>query len=327
MADPNDDLHGAAPDRAATALLPPGARRRCARVGATRSAQVTLTHPDRVLFPAHGPDKAELQRYYAAVRAPLWAHLAGRPLSVLRAGGDGRAFFQRHGADAAPQLFVPVPRPDGAPYMRLRAAAAIDGLAQLGIVELHTWGTRARAPQRADRLVFDLDPDPALDWAAVRDAALRVRELLDELGLAARLKTSGGAGLHVVVPLAPAVPFELAAEFSARVARHLARSLPASFVATRGAGRRRGRVYVDWQRNQTSASTVAAWSPRWRAGAPVSMPLDWSELGATDLRFAHFDLHSAAARYARRGDPWLMTPLRGQRLAARALRRAGSLLR
>lgn len=240
MADPNDDLHGAAPDRAATALLPPGARRRCARVGATRSAQVTLTHPDRVLFPAHGPDKAELQRYYAAVRAPLWAHLAGRPLSVLGAGGDGRAFFQRHGADAAPQLFVPVPRPDGAPYMRLRAAAAIDGLAQLGIVELHT---------------------------------------------------------------------------------------PASFVATRGAGRRRGRVYVDWQRNQTSASTVAAWSPRWRAGAPVSMPLDWSELGATDLRFAHFDLHSAAARYARRGDPWLMTPLRGQRLAARALRRAGSLLR
>ena len=246
MADPNDDLHGAAPDRAATALLPPGARRRGARVGATRSAQVTLTHPDRVLFPAHGPDKAELQRYYAAVRAPLWAHLAGRPLSVLRAGGDGRAFFQRHGADAAPQLFVPVPRPDGAPYMRLRA---------------------------------------------------------------------------------PAVPFELAAEFSARVARHLARSLPASFVATRGAGRRRGRVYVDWQRNQTSASTVAAWSPRWRAGAPVSMPLDWSELGATDLRFAHFDLHSAAARYARRGHPWLMTPLRGQRLAARALRRAGSLLR
>jgi len=243
---------------------------------------------------------------------------------VLRAGGDGRAFFQRHGADAAPHLFAPVPQPGGEPYVRLRAAAAIGGLAQLGIVELHTWSTRASAPQRADRLVFDLDldPDPALDWATVCDAALRVRELLDELVLAARLKTSGGAGLHIVVPLTPAVPFELAAHFGARVARQLARAQPGTFVARRGAEHRRGRLYVDWQRNQASASTVAAWSPRWRTGAPVSMPLDWSELGATDLRFAHFDLRSAAARFARRGDPWITTPLRGQRLGARVLQRA-----
>jgi bifunctional non-homologous end joining protein LigD len=302
---------------------PPAVPRRRPRRGGPRAAAspgvevATLTHPDRVLFPGDGLTKADLLSYYTQVREALWPQLERRPVSVLRAAGGGKSFFQRHAADEYPQLFAAVPA--GArdePWMRLRSGAAIPGLAQPGIVELHTWGARTPRLDRADRLVFDLDPDPGLDWASVRVAALQLHELLQELGLEARLKTSGGAGLHLEVPLAPVVTFDVGSDFSARLARHLERRFPERFTARRGAGNRTGRVFVDWQRNQYAASTVAAWSPRLRRGAPVSMPLDWDELGEEDLRFAHFNLHNAPQRLATLGDPWARRPLRPQRLGA-----------
>jgi bifunctional non-homologous end joining protein LigD len=283
-----------------------------------RRERFPLTHPQRVLFADDGITKAQLDRYYDVMQEALWPQLERRMLSLLRSGGQGKVFVQRHGATDAPQLFAAMPTPDGEgePYLRLRSAVAIGGLAQLGVVELHTGSARAPRVDRADRLVFDLDPDPKLDWQTVRTGAVLLREMLAELGLRGLLKTSGGAGLHVVVPLAPAVDFGLAADFSARVARHLARLFPERFTATRGAERRRGKTFIDWQRNQREATTVAAWSPRWRRGAPVSVPLDWDELGRQDLRFAHFNLQNAPGRFLEHGQAWAAAATRGQRLTA-----------
>jgi bifunctional non-homologous end joining protein LigD len=176
-------------------------------------------------------------------------------------------------------------------------------------------------PERADRITFDLDPDPALAWNVVREAATLVRELLEELGLETRLKTSGGMGLHVVVPIAKGPPLEVAAAFARRVAEHLARLVPQRFSARRGAPNRQGKVYVDWQRNQFAATTVAAYSPRHRPGVPVSMPIDWDELGRKDIRAAWFNLRNVAARIAERGDAWADAPPLRQTLTQRVIDR------
>jgi bifunctional non-homologous end joining protein LigD len=273
---------------------------------ATRST-VTLTHPQRVLFPTDGVTKQQLAAYYEAVAPVLWPHLKSRPLSLVRATGTpGRVFFQRHVEGDADGALKPVhiPSSDEEPYFVCRSEDAVPQLAQFGAVELHTWGSLMPRPERADRLTFDLDPDPTLPWERVREAATLVRELLQELGLQSLLKTSGGAGLHVVVPLQRGPPMEAAAAFSRRVAEHLARVIPQRFSARRGAANRQGRIYVDWQRNQFAATTVAAYSPRHRPGVPVSLPIAWDELGPQDLRAAHFNLRNVAARIAEQGDAW-----------------------
>jgi len=290
-----------APARAAAEIKTASARKRRGAAG------VQLTHPERVLFPADGVTKQQLAAYYEAIAPVLWPHLRARPLSLVRAtSGRGRVFFQRHmDGESIPGLTpVPIPSSDDEPYFVCKSEASIPLLAQMGAVELHTWGSRMPRPERADRLTFDLDPDPSLPWSKVREAATLVRGLLDELGLRSLLKTSGGFGLHVVVPLDKGPPFEVAAAFSRRVAEHLAQLIPQRFSAKRGASNREGRIYVDWQRNQSAATTVAAYSPRHRPGVPVSLPIGWDELGRQDLRAAHFNLRSVVARIAERGDAW-----------------------
>jgi bifunctional non-homologous end joining protein LigD len=194
-------------------------------------------------------------------------------------------------------------------------------LAQMGAVELHTWGSRMPRPEMADRITFDLDPDPALAWPRVREAAILVRDMLQELGLRSLLKTSGGMGLHIVVPLAKGPPLDVAAAFSRRVAEHLARSNPQRFSAKRGASNRQGRIYLDWQRNQFAATTVCAYSPRHRPGVPVSLPIDWAELGKRDIRGPYFNLRNVAARVAERGDAWAALPPIRQSLTKRVIDR------
>jgi bifunctional non-homologous end joining protein LigD len=293
---------------------------------ATRALErtVRLTNPQRVLYPADGVTKHDLAEYYAAIAPVLWPHLKARPLSLVRAtGAQGRVFFQRHiDGGAFPGLeSVSIPGSDAEPYFVCRSMDAVPTLAQMGAVELHTWGSRMPNPERADRMTFDLDPDPTLPWPRVREAATLVRELLEELGLRSRLKTSGGMGLHIVVPLASGPPMEVAASFSRRVAEHLARLAPQRFSARRGAEHRKGKVYVDWQRNQFAATTVSAYSPRHRAGVPVSMPLAWDELGRKDIRGACFNLRNVVARVADRGDAWAdEAPLR-QKLTQRVIDR------
>ena len=300
------------------AMSPAGAT--SPRPGRKSTLELKLTHPQRVLFPADGVTKQQLAGYYEAVAPVLWPHLRARPLSLVRAtSNQGRVFFQRHlNGDGLPGLkAVEMPGSDEEPYFVCASQDSIPLLAQLGAVELHTWGSRMPKPERADRITFDLDPDPALPWPRVREAATLLRDMLADLGLTARLKTSGGRGLHVVVPLAQAAPFEAAAAFSRRVAEHLGRLIPERFSAKRGASNRKGRIYVDWQRNQFAATTVAAYSPRHRPGVPVSLPVDWDELGTSDIRGAHFNLRNVAARIAERGDAWGALPPTRQSLTRR----------
>jgi bifunctional non-homologous end joining protein LigD len=282
-----------------------------------------LTHPERVLYPADGVTKRQLADYYEAIAPVLWPHLQKRPLSVIRAtSAQGRVFFQRHLDGDVPGLTpVAIPGSDEEPYFVCSSLESIPRLAQMGAVELHTWGSRVPRAERADRITFDLDPDPTLPWKPVREAATLVRGLLQELGLQCLLKTTGGQGLHLVVPLVRGPPFEVVAAFSRRVAEHLARLIPERFSAKRGAPNRKGRIYVDWQRNQLAATTAAAYSPRHRPGVPVSLPIHWDELGRDDIRAARFNLRNVAARIAAQGDAWDATKLSPQVLTQRVIAR------
>jgi bifunctional non-homologous end joining protein LigD len=250
--------------------------------------------------------------------------LRARPLSLVRATSNpGRVFFQRHiGGKSVPGLTsVEIPSSDENPYFVCSAQDSIPLLAQMGAVELHTWGSRMPHPELADRITFDLDPDPTLPWPRVREAATLLRDLLAGLGLACLLKTSGGMGLHVVVPLTKGPTMSVAAAFSRRIAEHLGRVIPERFSSKRGAPNREGRIYVDWQRNQFAATTVAAYSPRNRPGVPVSVPIAWDELGAKDIRGPHFNLRNVAARVAAQGDAWAALPPVRQTLTRRVIDR------
>lgn len=302
---------------------PPAARRATRRTQARAPARDWLTHPERVLYPADGVTKRQLADYYEAIAPVLWPHLQKRPLSVIRAtSAQGRVFFQRHLDGDVPGLTpVAIPGSDEEPYFVCSSLESIPRLAQMGAVELHTWGSRLPRAERADRITFDLDPDPTLPWKPVREAATLVRDLLLELGLRCLVKTTGGQGLHLVVPLQRGPPFEVAAAFSRRVAEHLARLIPGRFSAKRGAANRKGRIYVDWQRNQLAATTAAAYSPRHRPGVPVSLPIAWDELGRDDIRAARFNLRNAAARIAAQGDAWEQAKLPAQALTQRVIAR------
>ncbi len=250
-----------------------------------------LTHPERVLYPDDGVTKAELAAWFDAVADSLLPHLIDRPLSVLRVTGQRPPFFQRHLAGRR------------APFVTCNSREDLQQLAQLGVVELHTWGTRRSWTTVADRLTFDLDPGAGLPWSRVRDAALAVRRHLANLGLESFAKATGGKGLHVVVPLTPPRPrWPRALEFARAVSRHFASAAPGEFTARTGEAARRGRVFIDYLRNTRGASSVAAFSPRWRPGVPVAVPLSWEELESQDGRplYALRELDAATARRLQR---------------------------
>ncbi|MEZ5531403.1 MAG: hypothetical protein R3E69_03390 [Steroidobacteraceae bacterium] len=245
-----------------------------------------LTHPERVLYPGDGVTKAELAAWFDAVAGTLLPQLAGRPLSVLRFAGDRAPFFQRH-----------IPGARGVATCDTRADLA--ALAQLGVVELHTAGTKRGFVACADRLTFDLDPGAGLPWARLRAAACAVRDFLADLGLVSFAKSTGGSGLHVVVPLTvPRPRWVRVLDFSRAVSQHFARTAPDDYTARPGATARQGKVFIDYLRNARGASAVAAFSPRWRPGVPVAVPLSWREVESSDVlpRYTLRALDAAAAR-------------------------------
>ncbi|MGD9599251.1 MAG: DNA polymerase domain-containing protein [Steroidobacteraceae bacterium] len=245
-----------------------------------------LTHPERVLYPGDGVTKAELAAWFDAVAESLLPQLADRPLSVLRIAGDRAPFFQRH-------------LPGARGVTACDSRADLQALAQLGVVELHTAGTRRAFVACADRLTFDLDPGTGLPWGRLRDAACAVRDFLASLGLVSFAKSTGGNGLHVVVPLAAPRPrWERALGFSRAVSQHFARTAPDDYTARTGAAARQGKVFIDYLRNGRGASAVAAFSPRWRPGVPVAVPLSWHEVEMADARprYTLRTLDAAAAR-------------------------------
>jgi bifunctional non-homologous end joining protein LigD len=286
-----------------------------------------ISSAERVVDPASGATKLDLVRYYDAMAERLLPHLKGRPVAVLRApeGVQGELVFQKHVKPPLipkAQQLDPALDPGHAPLIAIGHATALVGAAQFNVVELHTWNALATSIERPDRVVFDLDPGSGLPWEHVLEAAGLVRTLLDELGLASFVKTSGGKGLHVVVPIARRHGWDQTLAFAKAVSRHLAATLPQRFTATPGARHRVGKVFVDYLRNSRGATSVCAWSVRARPTLPVSVPVSWDEL--TELRSsAQWTIRNVEQRLQALGDadPWQGYATAARQRLARALRR------
>ncbi|MPW22399.1 DNA ligase D [Paraburkholderia sp. CNPSo 3157] len=246
---------------------------------------VKVTHPERVIDATTGFTKLDLVRYYESVAEWMLPHLKDRPLSMVRApaGIAGELFFQKHPEttrmpglkERNPELW-----PGHPSLLSVDTLDALMSAAQMNVVEFHTWNSTVKHLFKPDRVVFDLDPGEELKWKHMLEAALLVHTLLTELGLMAWLKTSGGKGLHIVVPLTPKADYDIVKGFSRAVVRHLAKFIPERFSATSGPSNRKGKVFVDYLRNGTGQTTVAAFSARARPGMAVSMPVSWDQLDA-----------------------------------------------
>ena len=246
-------------------------------------ASFKVSHADRVIDQDSGATKIDLVRYYALVGKLMLVHLRGRPVSLVRApaGVGGELFFQKH-ADTStmPGVTQLDARLDPA-HPPMLAVASVQGLlsaAQWNVVEFHTQNALASAYDTPNRLVFDLDPGKGVAWPAIREAAVLLRAFLTELGLPAWLKTSGGKGLHVVVPIRPQHDWDTVKAFSQAIVAHMARLIPQRFVLKSGPDNRVGKIFIDYLRNGRGATTVCAWSARTRSGLGISVPLAWEEL-------------------------------------------------
>jgi bifunctional non-homologous end joining protein LigD len=269
---------------------------------------IKLTHPDRVLYPKQGITKRDLAHYYEAIADRIIPHLESRPLTLLRCpeGHEKQCFYQRHTRESLDPAIHPIPikeRGKNVNYVSIDSLPGLIALVQMGVLELHTWGSRKEQIDQPDRLVFDLDPDPAVSWKALKEAAQTLRWKLSDLGLSAFLKTTGGKGLHVVVPVTPRQNWNFVKDFCKSVAQSVVRSAPDEYTATMSKAKRKGKIFIDYLRNARTASAVCAYSTRARSGAPVSVPLNWNEL-TKDLRSA-FTIANVPQRLARqRKDPW-----------------------
>jgi bifunctional non-homologous end joining protein LigD len=288
---------------------------------ATRVAGVTISHPERPIAEAPGHSKLDVVRYHERIGRWLLPQVAPRPIAVVKCMG-GRfddCFFQKH-----PSRRSTEEDGDSPPFMRLADVADIVRAVQNGGFEFHTWGASFPRLDRPDRITLDLDPDAELSWGAMTDAAGRVRTLLDALGLRWFVKTTGGKGLHFVVPITRRHTWAEAKAFARAMAERLVQDEPALFTATVSKEARVGRVYVDYLRNADGATAVAAYSLRARPGLPVSMPIDFDEIANDDLRGAHFNIDNAEETLAsRRVDPWVDYETSRQTISATMRRAVG----
>jgi DNA ligase D len=248
-------------------------------------ASVWVTNPDREMFGAGGPTKLDLALYYARVGDWMLPELINRPVSLVRcpSGKVEDCFFQRHAMPGMPDVIKRIPlREEGskkrADYLYVEDARGLLALAQFGAIEFHSWGCRVDEPERPDRIVFDLDPDEGLPWREVVSAAHAVADALRDLGLVPFVKTTGGKGLHVVVPIPRRQGWPEVRGFCEAFARQQAQQAPARFTPNMAKRERRGRIFLDYLRNARSATAVAAYSLRARPGVPASTPLSWPEL-------------------------------------------------
>ena len=291
---------------------PPGRSQAKTRAVADKNAVagIVVSNPDKKLYPEAAVTKRDLALYYAAVGEWMLPHVRGRPLTLLRCpnGWNDECFYQKKAEGGVNEAIsrVEIENGDGSVslYMMADSVPAVVALLQMGVLEMHPWGSRAPRLGLPDRIIFDLDPDDAVEWEDLRQAALLVKTLLENIGLAPFLKTTGGKGLHVVAPIEPVVGWEQVKGFTKAVAEFLERTFPDRFTSKLLKISRRGKIFIDYLRNGEGATAVAAYSTRARANAPVSAPVAWDELSA-DLRFDRFNVGNMPKRLKRvKADPW-----------------------
>ena len=287
----------------------PAARAQAAQRDLHEVAGVRLTHPERVVYPEQGITKLGLASFYVEIADWILPHVADRPLSLLRCptGRGQLCFYQKHLEASAPAALgrVTIQEKDTTGvYSVVRDVAGLVSLVQMGVLEIHPWGSRADDVERPDRLTIDLDPSGEVGWPAVADGARRVRKLLRSVGLESFVKTSGGKGLHVVAPIQRRLAWPELKAFCKAIALRMAADSPDEFTTSPLKAARKNKTFVDYLRNERGATSVAAYSTRARQGAPVSTPVGWDELDS-DLRSDYFNVENLPARLKKlRRDPW-----------------------
>jgi bifunctional non-homologous end joining protein LigD len=242
---------------------------------------VRLTSPDKVLYPEQGITKASLAEYYCAVAERMLPHVAWRPVTMVRCptGRGSKCFYQRHAGSGVPEQLGEVTVPGfEEPYLYIRDLPGLVAMVQMGVLEIHPWGVTVEHPDKADRIIFDLDPDEGLSFEDVIRAAHEVRDRLAALGLVSFVKTTGGKGLHVVVPVEPTAAWREVKSFAKGVSKQVAADAPDRYLTKISKAERAGRIFIDYLRNDPTSTAVAPYSTRSRPGAPVAMPLTWDEV-------------------------------------------------
>jgi DNA ligase D len=272
-------------------------------------AGVRLTSPDKVLYPEQSITKRQLAEYYLAVAEAMLPHVARRPITLVRCptGRQRKCFYQRHAGSGVPaelgEVDIPGFEESGA-YLFIKDPAGLVALVQMGVLEVHPWGARVDKPDRPDRIIFDLDPGEGLGFADVAEAGHEVRAYLGDLGLASFAKTTGGKGVHVVVPVDRRHGYPQVKAFAKKVAESLAAKTPTRYLTRISKAERRGRIFIDYLRNDPTSTAVAPYSTRARAGAPIAMPVAWDEL-SPELEPASFTINTVPGIVRdRRADPW-----------------------
>ena len=270
---------------------------------------ITVTHPDRIIYPDSDITKQDLAEYYLSIAEHILPHIAGRPISMIRCpeGISEPCFFQRHLSQGkVAHVFDTGIQVKGRneDYIMIKDMPGLISLVQWGAIEIHPWSCMAADPDKPDRMIFDLDPDPEASWADVTEGAAEARQRMKEFGLTSFLKTTGGKGLHVVVPIVPHFGWDAIKAFTRAVAQSMAHDNPKRFIATASKAQRKGKVFVDYLRNDHTATAVAPYAARARPGAPVAMPVEWDDLGP-DLQPSAFDIRTVPGLLTKRKHaPW-----------------------
>jgi bifunctional non-homologous end joining protein LigD len=305
----------------------PAAKQTAGTKAASSAAnQIRITHPDRVIDASSGTTKKQLADYYASVAEWLLPQLHDRPVALVRApeGIAGELFFQKNAGHLAVDDLIMVDKAEaGQAAMLVNSANALIGAVQMGTVEFHTWNATRADFAHPDRFILDLDPDPALPWKAMVEAAQLTLAVLDELGLTSFLKTSGGKGLHIVVPLKPKADWDSVKDFSHAIVSHMARLLPERFSAVAGPKNRVGKIFIDYLRNGLGATTACAYGARAREGLPVSVPITREEV-AQIKSGSQWNIHNLHERLADLAvDPWADFHKSRQSITATQRKRVG----